>query len=58
MIKDYVNLMRPKHYLKNGLVIIPIFFSKEIDNVNKIMSLLLAFLAFSSISSTIYIILL
>ena len=56
MIKDYVNLMRPKHYLKNGLVIIQIFFSKEIDNVNKIMSLLLAFLAFSSISSTIYII--
>ena len=56
MIRDYVKLMRPKHYLKNGLILVPLFFSKEINILNKTSNVLFAFLAFSFISSTIYII--
>jgi prenyltransferase, ubiA family len=56
MIKNYIKLMRPKHYLKNGLILAPLFFSKEINILNKIIDVLFAFLAFSLISSTIYII--
>ena len=53
---SYIRLMRPKHYLKNGLILAPLFFSKEINILNKIIDVLFAFLAFSLISSTIYII--
>lgn len=56
MIKNYIKLMRPKHYLKNGLILAPLFFSKEINILNKTIDVLFAFLAFSLISSTIYII--
>ena len=55
-MKDYIKLMRPKHYLKNGLILVPLFFSKEINILNKTIDVLFAFLAFSFISSTIYII--
>lgn len=56
MIKNYIKLMRPKHYLKNGLILAPLFFSKEINILSKTISVFFAFLAFSFISSTIYII--
>ena len=55
-MKDYLKLIRIKHWLKNGLVILPLFFGKEILNLNKITSVILAFLIFSMISSIIYVI--
>ena len=53
---NYIKLMRLKHYLKNGLILVPLFFSKEINILSKTVDVLFAFLAFSLISSTIYII--
>lgn len=55
-MKNYLKLIRIKHWLKNGLVVLPLFFGKEILNVNKITSVILAFLIFSMISSIIYVI--
>ena len=55
-MKNYIKLMRPKHYLKNGLILVPLFFSKGITDFNKLLSVFLAILAFSFLSSTIYII--
>lgn len=55
-MKNYLKLIRIKHWLKNGLVILPLFFGKEILNFNKITSVILAFLIFSMISSIIYVI--
>ncbi len=55
-MKDYLKLIRIKHWLKNGLVLLPLFFGKSIFNLNKIYSVLLAFIIFSFISSIIYII--
>ena len=36
---SYIRLMRPKHYLKNFLVLIPLFFSKIKDIKEWILSL-------------------
>mgnify|MGYP004522505363 FL=1 len=55
-MKNYLKLIRIKHWLKNGLVVLPLFFGRKILNVDKITSVILAFLIFSMISSIIYVI--
>ena len=55
-MKNYLKLLRIKHWLKNGLVLLPLFFGKNIFNLNKISSVLIAFIIFSFISSIVYII--
>lgn len=56
IMKNYLKLLRIKHWLKNGLVILPLFFGKSIFNLNKIFFVLIAFIIFSFISSIVYII--
>ena len=56
IMKNYLKLLRIKHWLKNGLVLLPLFFGKSIFNLNKIYSVLIAFVIFSFISSIVYII--
>lgn len=55
-MKNYLKLLRIKHWLKNGLVLLPLFFGKNIFNLNKIFFVLIAFIIFSFISSIVYII--
>ena len=55
-MKDYIKLIRIKHWLKNLLVFLPIFFSINILNINLLETILLSFLAFSFVSSIVYII--
>lgn len=55
-MKNYLKLLRIKHWLKNGLILLPLFFGKSIFNLNKIYSVLIAFIIFSFISSIVYII--
>ena len=55
-IKSYIKLLRPKHYLKNALVLAPLFFDCKIFDYNLRMRALLGFLAFSFMSSVVYII--
>lgn len=55
-MKNYLKLLRIKHWLKNGLVLLPLFFGKSIFNLNKIFFVLIAFIIFSFISSIVYII--
>lgn len=55
-MKNYLKLLRIKHWLKNVLVLLPLFFGKSIFNLNKIFFVLIAFIIFSFISSIIYII--
>ena len=52
----YFKLLRVKHYLKNFLIFLPIFFGKAIFDTDKILACLLGFLSFSLISSCVYII--
>ena len=52
----YIKLLRPKDWAKNLFLFIPLFFAGEISNLSKIGDLLLGFLAFSFVASSIYII--
>ena len=52
----YLRLLRVKHYIKNGLVFLPLFFSKSFSAAEKLMQTLLAFAVFCLLSSAVYII--
>lgn len=55
-IKSIVKLMRPKHYIKNFLIFLPLFFSGELNNINKIIVCILGFISFCLLASVVYII--
>jgi decaprenyl-phosphate phosphoribosyltransferase len=52
----YIQLIRVKDWAKNLFLFIPIFFSGDLFNVDKLMALFGGFLAFSFTASSIYII--
>lgn len=53
---NYIKLMRPKHYMKNFLVFLPLLFSGNFFDKSNIITCLLGFVCFSLLASTIYII--
>lgn len=55
-MKNYIILMRPKHYLKNALIFFPLVFSGLMFKNQNFLSCLFGFIAFSLSASTIYII--
>lgn len=55
-MKKYLDLLRIKHYIKNILVFIPLFFAGQVFEIKYSSKLLYAFFAFSFVSSAIYII--
>ena len=36
-MKDYIKLIRVKHWLKNGLVFLPLFFSLNLFTLNMVL---------------------
>lgn len=56
MLKNYIKLMRIKHYIKNLLILTPLIFSGGFFDINSIVMVSLGFLSFSLLSSVIYII--
>ncbi len=52
---DYLKLMRVKHYVKNLLIFVPVFFSKKIFDLSMISQVCIGFVCFSLISSAVYI---
>lgn len=54
-MKKYIKLIRVKHWIKNGLIFLPLFCSFTFSKAN-IISTILAFFAFSFMASFIYII--
>lgn len=50
-----INLLRPKHYIKNFFIFLPLFFAGEIRNTELIITSLIAFISFSLTASAIYI---
>ena len=53
---NYLKLIRVKHWLKNVLVFLPIFFSINLFNRDLFFSSIVAFLVFSFTSSIVYVI--
>ena len=50
----YLRLLRVKHYIKNGLIFLPLFFAKQIMAADLVLRSLLAFAVFCLVSSVIY----
>ncbi len=55
-LKPFIKLLRPEHYLKNGLILLPAFFGGRIFDIPTLTRVTLGFLAFSLFSSAVYII--
>lgn len=55
-IKSYINLVRPKHWLKNILVFVPLLYAHNLTKPNLLFLTIQCFVSFCLISSVIYII--
>ena len=53
---DYIKLLRPKHYIKNVIILLPMFFGGMLFDKSRWILALLGFVAFCFVSSAIYII--
>lgn len=53
---NYLKLMRPKHYIKNFLIFLPLLFSGKLLNLSNILITLGGVICFSLMASSIYII--
>lgn len=56
IMKHYIKLMRPQHYIKNILIFFPLIFSGKLLEWDLLKSVILGFVAFSLIASVIYIV--
>jgi len=54
-MKNYIRLVRPKHWLKNVFVFVPITFALELLHLGKLLNVGIAFAAFCLVSSAVYI---
>ena len=55
MLLSYSRLIRINNWIKNIIIFLPIFFAQEFFQLSKLIELTLAFIAFSFITSSIYI---
>lgn len=55
-IKEYIKLIRVKHYFKNILIFLPLIFSGNIFNIKKLTDCIVGFLSFCFVASFVYII--
>ncbi|MEN6595789.1 MAG: decaprenyl-phosphate phosphoribosyltransferase [Clostridiaceae bacterium] len=55
-MKKYVKLMRFKHYIKNGLILLPFLFSGQLFEANLLIKAAFGFAVFCLLSSAVYII--
>lgn len=55
-IAAFTRLLRPKHYLKNVLVLLPIVFSGDLFNAPSLMKAIYSLISFSMIASAVYVI--
>ena len=55
MIKRYIKLLRVKHYIKNLLIFVPLFFSGKLYDMERLKYGFFGFIVFSLISSAVYI---
>lgn len=54
-LKNYIFLARPHHYIKNGFVLVPIFFAHKITELALLIPSIYAFAGFCVAASTVYV---
>ena len=55
-MKNYIKLIRVKHWLKNGLIFLPLFFSINLFKMNLLFYSFIAFMIFSFTASIVYVV--
>ena len=55
-LKDCISLIRVKHYIKNFLIFLPLFFGGLYTDISKVIICLIGFIVFSLAASIIYVI--
>ncbi|MCL2828079.1 MAG: UbiA prenyltransferase family protein [Oscillospiraceae bacterium] len=55
-IRPFIVLVRPKHWLKNGLLFVPILYARNLFEVDLFLGVVWAFIAFCLLSSAIYVV--
>lgn len=55
-MKNYIQLIRIKHWIKNGIIFLPLVFGKQLFSLELFLHTLAGMFSFSLMSSTIYII--
>ncbi len=55
MLKDLLSTLKINHYLKNAIIIIPLFFSMNYANINLLLKCIVMTVSFCLISSAVYI---
>jgi len=56
VIRPFIVLLRPKHWLKNGLLFVPILYAHNLFELNLLLQVVWAFMAFCLLSSAIYVV--
>ena len=54
-MKNILSLMRVKHYIKNLLIFLPLFFSGSFTDINLVITNIIGFISFCLLASSIYI---
>jgi len=54
-LQSYLSLMRPKQWVKNLLIFLPLFFGLKLGNIEYLSETTIAFVLFSMVASSIYI---
>lgn len=54
-MKTYLKLLRVRHYIKNMLIFIPLFFNRTFFDKQSLLNAIIGFLSFSLICSAVYI---
>ncbi len=54
MTKDIIRLIRPKQWIKNFFVFVPVFFGGALFDYQALLNVAIAFVAFSFAASSIY----
>ena len=54
MIKSIIQLLRPHQWLKNLFIFLPLFFDRQLTDLDKLLAVVGAFVAYSLAASAIY----
>ena len=55
-MKDILKLMRIKHWIKNRLIVFPVFFAGEIFDTQNLLNLICGFISYGLVASAVYVI--
>ena len=53
-MRQYIKIIRPHQWIKNGFVFLPMFFGGSLTDTHDLITAMLTFIAFSFTASSVY----